>query len=226
MTPKELFQKLIENGIKESTDSEIKVLMQHMEKFMEDRRDPEEKITRALKALQKSYDDIEWGDDWTDSKSSDAEGELYSSVSPKMNIAAKSILTNSTLDVQAKWKYAITFTEIADRIIERASDCGYKLVNGSHGEWCPDAAEDICEFWRSFIKSSYNSEVDEIRRELQLSAELVEEAKSLEFWKSDYMAYDQEYFNWPVIQGSKRAKTGDKEADASKKDPEPIEILD
>jgi len=63
-----------------------------------------------------------------------------------------------------RMKVALLFTDHLAEIIRTADELGGKLVNGSLGEWCVFAAQDICKMWDRIAKdeSMTQRECDEI----------------------------------------------------------------
>jgi hypothetical protein len=55
-------------------------------------------------------------------------------------------------DPMDRWNLGIEMSVKVSYAVLDAQDWGFKLVNGSLGEWCPDSTEDLRKFWENLLK--------------------------------------------------------------------------
>ena len=101
--------------------------------------------------LKRRYDDIEWGYHWSDRLTENAVVRLEKLKYKKI---MDEILDDKRLCFEEKWELGMKFTRMFGEIVTEADQFGWKLVNGSMGEWCPDAGDNIVRFWESMIDIS------------------------------------------------------------------------
>lgn len=106
----------------------------------------EKRIDQSTEYFHKKYRLIEPGDHWKDSKTSDAVRKLE-------KLSFQHIFEDilAVPDCESRWQLAIRATKVLSDAINGAEEWGRKLVNGSMGEWCPNAAEKVEAFWRLFV---------------------------------------------------------------------------
>lgn len=104
--------------------------------------------------LKRRYDDIQWGYHWSDRLTENAVGRLEKLKYKKI---MDEILDDKRLCFEEKWELGIKFTRMFGEIVTEVDQFGWKLVNGSLGEWCPDAGDHIIRFWESMIDISNKS---------------------------------------------------------------------
>lgn len=110
-----------------------------------------ESISEAIKRFNATYRNLKWGIDWKSELTCDSVYKLesldYSSIIEKIGGLAPG---KSQLDL------AFMFAETLTEIIFDVETNTFKLVNGSLGEWCPNAGNSI---WKIFhaIYNSYNN---------------------------------------------------------------------
>lgn len=100
--------------------------------------------------LEHAYNSIDWGSGgWKDEKTRDAVGHLARLDDDAYDIQQE---IHFLTDVEEKWKAALKFSVIRADMIGIAEDYAWKLVNGSCGEWCPDTAETVANFWNELTE--------------------------------------------------------------------------
>jgi hypothetical protein len=128
--------------------------------------DDHESINGAIKRFKAAYGNLKWGIDWKSELTCDSVYKLenldYSSIIEKIVG-----LTPSESQLYLAFMFAETLTEI----IFDAENNAFKLVNGSLGEWCPNAGNSI---WKMFhaIYNSYNNSPDFMKRVEHIRNEL------------------------------------------------------
>jgi hypothetical protein len=103
-------------------------------------------IREDMAALQKAYSSIKYGSDWKSEKTQDAVKKLEElDFLPVYADIANHEQPTERLEL------ALEMTTIAAKMILGAQDWGYKRVNGSMGEWCPDRGQELEDFWREIV---------------------------------------------------------------------------
>lgn len=138
-----------------------------------------ENIREDIRQAQRTFDAIEWGEDWKSEKTSDAVHKLS-----KIEISA---IVNSIIypsfHINVALRLAIEISNVTYSIIRSAAEYGNKKVNGSMGEWCPDTASEIDDLWLTLSEKIKNQNPD---------PEIVKEAKHLRHWESDFTELNME----------------------------------
>lgn len=113
-------------------------------------------IQNNIKTLRAEYDKIEWGYHY--------KSELtYAAVEKLEKLDYKSIVNDilkcDVLTFEQKWNLAKQMTDNLVYIINDADNMANKLVNGSIGEWCPNAVCAINDMWGKIM--SYSTGVND-----------------------------------------------------------------
>jgi hypothetical protein len=102
-------------------------------------------IKTQINALKIGFKAIKWGSFWKSEKTAYAVEKLE-------ELDYKSIVGNiGALPVEERKTHLLELTNIMIEMINEADCYAGKLVNGSLGEWCPNAAKDIYKMWGSLL---------------------------------------------------------------------------
>lgn len=113
-----------------------------------------ESIRNAINLFKTEYANLKWGKDW--------KSELTcASVSKLESLNYRGIIEKIVCAPPSESQFNLAFM-LAETLTETIFDVetnAFKLVNGSLGEWCPNAARYIWEMFRD-IYISYNKLID------------------------------------------------------------------
>jgi len=118
---------------------------------------PVKQIQQSIQNLKGQYDKIESGSSWKDEQTSSAVKELEKL---DYQYIFQEILNISEVD--QRWNLAILMNEVVTGIIFDAEDWGGKQVNGSMGEWCPEAGKSLEKFWSKLLETTSTNPSNDI----------------------------------------------------------------
>jgi hypothetical protein len=124
------------------------------------RLSPLDRARSSMRTIQTKYDAIAIpSDNWKHCASAVSELEAIQ-FSSALNLALE------LDDANDRWTAGLELTVAFSSIMFDAEQWGYKLVNGSAGEFCPDLGALIEDFWRQLI-SKPGRPSDEVIRQLR-----------------------------------------------------------
>ncbi len=130
----------------EFTPEELEDLAEVLKDVAEKRRklSPIDRVRSSIHVIELKYDSIEPSNDWR---------ECELAVSQVEEIDFKVVFDKILVlnDINDRWIAAIEATITFAAILFDVESWGEKLVNGSNGEFCPNLASKIVEFWRRMI---------------------------------------------------------------------------
>lgn len=136
---------------------------------------PLDRVRSMMHAVEKKYDSITPSSNWKEC------GPAIEQLN-KINFASVLDSAIALEDVNDRWKAGMELTITFSAIMFDVEQWGYKLVNGSCGEFCPNLAILIEECWRQIVE----------KPERPTSQELIQQIKSEELGKclGDYGELD------------------------------------
>lgn len=112
-----------------------------------------EKIDAAIDALVETFEQINYGDHFESSDTWEAAQRLE-----ELPIFVICEDITKLDDLSMKWKLAIKLTNEVSKIIVTAEECAGPMVDGTKGEFCFAAAEEIQDLWSHICQLERDAE--------------------------------------------------------------------